>query len=190
MPVVINKDNIPIHLTMKRILFILLLFSVSLGYAQNYPKYKTKRVKDTIFKQPEKITDAKEVRKEPPADFMALYEKARDFARNKKYEEAIVVFTEALAIAPPDWESSVLFFRGNSYSLLKNFDEAIKDFTNALENTDFPNDNARGNAHLMRGLAYSARGDEVDEERKCADFKKAREYGALSGDKAIDANCD
>lgn len=174
---------------MKRILPIVLLFSVSIGYAQNYPKYKTKRVKDTVFVQPQKVADTLQTKKEPPADFMALYEKAADFVKNKKYEEAIVVFTEALAIAPPDWEFWVLFYRGVSYSLLKNFNEAIKDYTNALENTEFPSDNARGHAHLMRGLSYGSRGNEVDNERKCNDFKKAREYGALSGDRAVDKGC-
>ena len=175
---------------MKRILLVLLLFSVGLGYAQNYPKYTTKRVKDTVFKQPEKIAETKEIKKEPPADFMALFEKGRGFSNNNEPEEALKAFTEALAIAPPDWKYLVLHLRGLCYWKLKQYDEAIKDYTNALENADFPHDNARGQLYLSRALSYGRRDMEGDLERKCADLKKAREYGALEGHSALDTGCD
>ncbi|QEE50034.1 tetratricopeptide repeat protein [Flavobacterium alkalisoli] len=175
---------------MKRILLVLLLFSVGLGYAQNYPKYTTKRVKDTVFKQPEKIAETKEIKKEPPADFMALFEKGRGFSNNNEPEEALKAFTEALAIAPPDWKYLVLHLRGLCYWKLKQYDDAIKDYTNALENTNFPHDNAKGVIHLSRGISYGSRGGEGDKERKCDDIKKARDYGALEGDKALDWDCN
>lgn len=175
---------------MKKILFLFLLFSAGFGYAQNYPKYTTKRVKDTVFVQPEKIADTKEVKKEPPSGFKELYDIATQLDRSGKYEEAIEVYTEALALASPRWKYLIMQFRGLCYNKLKQYDQAIKSFTDTLENADFPDDNARGQLYLSRALAYGWRGMEGDMERKCADLKKAREYGALERQSVLDAGCD
>ncbi|RYJ44463.1 tetratricopeptide repeat protein [Flavobacterium beibuense] len=175
---------------MKRILFFFLLFSVGYGYAQNYPKYTTKRVKDTVFKQPEKIEDSKELKKEPTVSFKELYDIATDLNRSGRYEEAIAVYTEALALASPRWKYLIMQFRGLCYNRLKQYDQAINNFTDALENCEFPNDNAKGQLYCSRALSYGWRGMEGDLERKCADLKKAREYGALEGHSALDTGCD
>ena len=175
---------------MKRILFFFLLFSVGYGYAQNYPKYTTKRVKDTVFKQSEKIEDAKELKKEPTVSFKKLYEKATHLNRSGRYEEAIAVYTEALAMASPRWKYLILQFRGLCYNRLKQYDQAINNFTDALEDCEFPHDNAKGQLYFSRALSYGSRDKEGDMERKCDDLKKAREYGALEGPTALDAGCD
>lgn len=175
---------------MKRILLVLFLFSACFVYAQNYPKYKTQRVKDTVFAQPEMIADTKEVKEEPPADFKELYEKATELNRSGRYEEAIEVYTEALALASTRWKYLIMQFRGLCYNKLKQYDQAINNFTDALENADFPHDNARGQLYLSRALAYGWRGMEGDMERKCADLKKAREYGALERQSVLDDGCD
>lgn len=175
---------------MKRILFFFLLFSVSYGYAQNYPKYTTKRVKDTVFKQPEKIEDTKDVKEDPPASFKELYDIATNLNRSGRYEEAIAVYTEALALASPRWKYLIMQFRGLCYNRIKQYDQAINNFTDAIENCEFPHDNARGQLYLSRALSYGRRDREGDIERKCADLKKAREYGALEGNSALDTGCN
>jgi|SRR5690606_6568731 len=174
--------------------FFCIAISVSVN-AQNYPKYKTKRVKDTVFTQPEKIDEIiiaeTQLAEEPKSEFDELMEKARKLFRDEDNEQAIDVLSQALAISPPDWEYVVLNIRGHCYFRLRDFDKAINDYTKALEETKLPHDNAKGQLCLARGLAYGSRDGEGDKERKCADIAIARATGALGGDRSIlDADCD
>lgn len=174
---------------------LLFLFFCLTANAQNYPKYKTTRVKDTVFTQPEKtdeiIIAETQLAEEPKGEFEELFEKARQLAIAKEFKQAIDVFNEALVISPPKNEYLVLHLRGNCYFSLKEFDQAISDYTRALKETKLPHDNAKGNLCMMRGLAYGSRDGEGDKERKCADIAVARATGALSGDRTIlDADCD
>ncbi|MFL9838475.1 tetratricopeptide repeat protein [Flavobacterium sp. ST-75] len=173
---------------------LFLVFCLSAN-AQNYPKYKTTRVKDTVFTQPEKTDEIviaeTQLAEESKSEFEELLEKARQLYRDLDNEQAIDVLNQALAISPPDWEYVVLNFRGHCYFRLRDFDNAINDYTKALEETKIPHYNAKGQLCLARGIAYSARGGEGDKERKCADITVARATGALGGDRSIlDEGCD
>ena len=174
--------------------FFCIAISVSVN-AQNYPKYKTKRVKDTVFTQPEKTDEIviaeTQLAEEPKSEFDELLEKARQLYRDLDNEQAIDVLNQALAISPPDWEYVVLNFRGHCYFRLRDFDNAINDYTKALEETKLPHDNAKGQLCLARGIAYANRKEDGDQERKCADITVARATGVLGGDRSIlDADCD
>ena len=180
---------------MRHLTSLLFLAFCLTANAQNYPKYKTKRVKDTVFAQPEKtdeiIIAETQLAEEPKSEFDELIEKAGKLFRDQDNEQAIDILNQALAISPPDWEYVVLNIRGHCYFRLRDFDQAINDYTKALEETKLPHDNAKGNLCMMRGLAYGSRDGEGDKERKCADIAVARATGALSGDRsAIDADCD
>ncbi|MEE1900009.1 hypothetical protein V1389_16795 [Flavobacterium rakeshii] len=163
--------------------------------AQNYPKYKTTRVKDTVFNQPEKtdeiIIAETQLAEEPKSEFDELFEKARQLAVAKEFKQAVAIFNEALVISPPENEYLVLLLRGNCYFSLREFDQCISDYTRALQETKLPHENVKGNLCLMRGLAYGSRDGEGDKERKCADIAVARATGALSGDVTmLEEGCD
>ncbi|KGO79653.1 hypothetical protein [Flavobacterium beibuense] len=181
---------------MYRYVFFVLCIAISFSVnAQNYPKYKTTRVKDTVFTQPEKTDDIiiaeTQLAEEPKSEFDELFEKARQLAVAKEFKQAITIFNEALVISPPENEYLVLLLRGNCYFSLKEFDQCISDYTRALEETKLPHENAKGNLCMMRGLAYGSRDGEGDKERKCADIAIARATGALGGDRSVlDADCD
>ena len=181
---------------MYRYVFFVLCIAISFSVnAQNYPKYKTTRVKDTVFTQPEKtdkiIIAETQLAEEPKSEFDELIEKARKLFRDQDNEQAIDILNQALAISPPDWEYVVLNIRGHCYFRLRDFDQAINDYTKALEETKLPHDNAKGQLCLARGLAYGSRDGEGDKERKCADIAVARATGALGGDRSVlDADCD
>ena len=88
------------------------------------------------------------------------------------YDEAIWLFTQALAIRPTSAEAYIN--RGLSYldrGREGDADEAIADLTRALA-IDFQN----AAAYRGRAAAYEARNDPGDAERAAADLEQARQY--------------
>jgi tetratricopeptide (TPR) repeat protein len=161
-----------------------LLFAVS-TYAQTYPKYTTQKVKDTVFAKAEKEIEAivadNPAKEELPADFMALIKKASQQYKDKKFEDAVKTYTEALEVSPDDKKYFVLHMRAFCYSGKKDNDKAIEDCTTAMEKTKLPHDNALGSIYFTRSLAYKERKQPGDDEKACADHKKARELGFVTG---------
>jgi tetratricopeptide (TPR) repeat protein len=193
----------------KIIICFLLLFAVT-THAQTYPKYTTSKGNGTTAakkeKKPEpapkqkpaekpqavtaeiKIAPAEKPKAEPEvtipkgsASFNDLFSKAAHLYKEKRFEEAVKAYTEALAIAPPEWKYLVLQFRGYSYLGKNDYNKAIDDCTTAIEKTKVPNKPALGQLFFVRSMAYKGREKQGDVERACADYKKARETGYIMG---------
>lgn len=122
------------------------------------------------------------------ASFNDLYSKAKHLYKEQKYAEAVKAFTEALEVCPEEWEHLVLQFRGNSYFRINDYNKAIADCTTAIEKTRIPNKLALGNISFLRAMAYKSRNQAGDNERACADYKKAKETGYVSGEHNVSFN--
>lgn len=174
-------------------LFIFLSFNAySQEYAKN-PVKRTKKAPETSTPIPKKeVTDA--TVKNPvttttvnEADFEALMKKGIALSQEEKNEEAIKIFTQALALSNEENAYRALFGRGSIYFREKEYSKARADYTTLINDTKLPHDNAKGNAYNMRSLANKLLGNDKE---ACADHKMARELGAVSGEPIPGFNCN
>ena len=99
-------------------------------------------------------------------DLDELYRKANGLLRNKKWDEAIAVFTKIIRLEKaPERKANAYNERGNAYSLKEAYDRAIADFDKAIA----LNPQAAA-AYRHRGLAYLAK---RNHGHAIADFDKA-----------------
>ena len=179
---------------MRYLTSLLFLVFCLIANAQSYPKYKTTRVKDTVFTQPEKIDEIviaeTQLAEEPKSEFDELIRKGKEAFKEGDYKKSVSYFTDALNISTKDNEWYALECRGNTYVAMTHVDKASADFTRIIEENSTIHKGHLGYAHLMRACLALQTTDKEDDFYRCDDFKKAREYGNLSGDKAIDADCD
>jgi tetratricopeptide (TPR) repeat protein len=193
----------------KIIICLLLLFAVT-THAQTYPKYTTSKGNGTTavkkekkqevistkkpVEEPKKVSvEVKSVptekhKEEEPftmpagsASFNDLFSKAAHLYKEKRFEEAVKAYSEALAVSPDDWKFLVLQYRGYSYLGTNDYNKAINDCNTAIEKTKVPNKLALGQILFVRSQAYKGRGKQGDMERACADYKKAWESGYMAG---------
>jgi len=167
-----------------KIAFLLILAGTNVS-AQTYPKYRTHPLKDTVFATRENTvhkTGTPPAADKFPADFEAMMAKAKKEYQKKKYIEAAKTWTAAFKLCPDNFRYYVLHMRAYCYLAQKEYDKAIQDCTTAIEKVQLPHLNAIGGLMFLRGLAYKSRNQKGDEERACADYKKAREMGFISGD--------
>ena len=172
--------------------FVFCMFLSFSVHAQEYTKNPVKRAKVTGKVQDE--PKAKEVLNivtpvadTNDADFEALMQKAIAFFEEQKNEEAIKIFTNALALSNEENAYRALFGRGTTYFRQKEFDKAYADYTTIINSKKLPHDNARGHVYNMRALINNMLGNSKE---ACSDYKLARELGAVSGDPMPGFNCD
>lgn len=193
----------------KILVCVFIMFAVSL-HAQTYPKYTTSKAKPAATVKKEKPVEAEvkaksvaqkaesqpETKKtevkipEVSAAFNDFYSKAEHLFKERKFAEAVKAYTQALAVSPEEWKYLVLKSRGNSYLELKDYNNAIKDCTTAIETTKVHNKLALGNLYYIRSLAYKARQQGGDMDLACADYKKVQETGFMRGRDTAGFDCD
>ena len=91
--------------------------------------------------------------------------------KDRQYANAIKEFDNSISFDNTQWEAYLQ--RGNSKSILKDFDGAISDFTWLINN--YPNYTL---PYVKRGKAYMLKTGNL--QQACPDFKKAIELGATS----------
>jgi len=170
----------------KLIIFLILSLSVDTASAQSYPKYKTSTIKDTVFAKQEEgaeIISSDKVNFDAlPEDFKALFKKASQEYREKKYSEAVKTWTEAFKLCPNNFKYFVLQMRAYSYFGQREYNKAIQDCTTGIDKAQLPHENAKGGLMFLRALCYKSRNEPGDDERACADYINARKTGFISGD--------
>ncbi len=151
----------------------MLLWICAHAGAQTYPKYRTAK-KDTVSVKNQKVAEVKAVAQKPLPDFDALMKKAFNEYRVKQFDEATQTYAEAFAISPDSMKFRVLHLRAYCYYAQHNYTKAIEDCTTAIEKTTVPDERSLNELYSLRSVAYKARQEPGDEERACADYKKAR----------------
>lgn len=167
-----------------KIAFFLILAGTNVS-AQTYPKYRTQPLKDTVSATHESTVHKAEtppVADKFPADFETMMAKAKKEYQEKNYTESAKTWTAAFKLCPDKHKYYVLHMRAYCYFAQGEYDKVIQDCTTAIEKAQLPHLNAIGGLMFLRGLAYKSRNQPGDEERACADYKKARETGFISGD--------
>ena len=156
------------------------------GHAQNYPKYKTNKIKDTVFVKEDKLSDEASKSKEQeeadlPPEFMKMMEEGHKLYSTGKFDEAIKVFSDAFPLSPVKAKYWVIYKRAACYLAKEDYDKAIQDCTVIIEKAILPHKNALGHAHLLRALALRKRNMPGDVEASCADIRKVKEYEVVKG---------
>lgn len=106
----------------------------------------------------------------------------RSLFYQRKFEEALVIFKEARALAGSDWQDSIPhFWLGRTYHGLGQLDEAIAEFQRALE--WHPSNNM---TYLLMGDAYAANG-EFDKAAEAYRTVLARNPGNADATKRLEA---
>ena len=171
---------------MKNSTLLLFMFCAVSLYAQSYPKYSTKKVKDTVFVNESKVAenaskDKAAVEGDMPPEFMKLIEEGRKFYKEGKFDEAIKAFSDAFPLSPVKAKYWVIHLRAGCYLAKGDYDKAIQDCTVIIEKAIVPHKNALGQAHLLRALALRKRNKPGDDEVACADVKKVKESEVVKG---------
>lgn len=117
-------------------------------------------LKNTI----KKYKEASRAIRKNPNDADNYYDIGKVLLQGKKYEEAIIDFTEAIKLKPDYYLAWV--YRGMAYYELKEYNKAIENYDKAIEIKE--NDNS---AYDARGHAYSAIGEH---DKAIKDFAKVR----------------
>ena len=169
---------------MYKIVFFIFLLAGGTIYAQDYPKYKTKKAEGTVVAEPKEETNKSEVvpANTNDADFAALMEKGMGLGREKKYAEAAEIYTQAIPLSNEENAYWPYFQRGLSYYVNHEPEKALADYNAALTKK-MPSENIRGNIHMFRAFVHNMLGHKKE---ACADYKIARELGAYSGDHVFD----
>lgn len=84
-----------------KIVFFIFFLTGSIAFAQDYPKYKTKKTEGTVVAEPKAETkkSAVEPANTTGGDFAALMEKAMGLSRDHKYTEAVEIYTQAIPLS-------------------------------------------------------------------------------------------
>lgn len=179
---------------MNRFLKILLLsfflIAGGISYSQEYAKSIVKKGKSTAVPQKKK-EEVKPVQKTAEAapvelssedEFMKLMKQANGYNEKRKYTDAIATYNKALEFnRKTGW---VLRCRGSAYFGKKEYQNAIEDYTAAIE----AKTEQLGEVYYSRGMSKAMMSNNTG---ACADFKKAKELGfEVNGHDVIGQYCN
>ena len=179
---------------MKYVIKILLLLACLFMFnglaAQEYAKPRHKKgvspKEKTVKKEPEVSPVADTAAPATPVDddFEKLMRLGAKQVGSRKYTDALDTFNKAMTYNRQT--GRVLTCRGEAFSGNKDYLNAIKDYTEAIElGTTYD-----GEVYYSRGICRASL-EEPDREGACADFKKAKEMGfTVEGRDVIGMYCD
>lgn len=165
------------------------LFTFSGIKAQEYAKIKHKKGKSDTEKSEQKkepihAADTAASVKPVDDDFEKLMRLGAKQVGSRKYTDALETFNKAMTYNKQT--GRVLTCRGEAFSGNKDYLNAIKDYTQAIElGTTYD-----GEVYYSRGVCRASL-EEPDRDGACADFKKAKEMGfTVEGRDVISLYCN